>query len=113
MATNKIPPITASTVFKGRARVPNPIYLLVFINTSLTKEYAVSDLCNQQNWNTSDKAKIKIEGSIEHPTIVSAIINSAPTTANIIYNHIRINIITGIYFKHNIARLWSFFKDFI
>jgi hypothetical protein len=44
---------------------------------------------------------------------VSAIINSAPTTANIIYNHIRINIITGIYFKHNIARLWSFFKDFI
>ena len=34
--------------------------------------------------NTSDNANIKIDGRIEHPTIVSAIISSNPNTANIV-----------------------------
>jgi hypothetical protein len=29
------------------------------------------------------------------------------------YSHISKNIITGIYFRHNIATLWSFLNDFI
>lgn len=89
------------------------MYLLVFIIKSLTRAYPVSDLCNQQNWNTSDKENIKSEGSKEHPTILSAIINSNPNTEQIIYSHINKNIITGIYFKQIIAILWFFFKDFI
>jgi hypothetical protein len=44
---------------------------------------------------------------------VSAITNSKPKTANIVYPHIAKNIIIGMYFKHNIAILWSFFKVFI
>ena len=102
---NNSPPTTTITVFKGIAHAPNPIYLFEFINKSHIREYPVSDLCTQQNLNTSDRANIKIEGRIEHPTIVSAIISSAPTTANPIYIHINRNIITGIYFKHNIAIL--------
>lgn len=108
-----MPPTINITVLIGIAHDPSPIYLFEFIIKSHSKEYPVNDLCIQQNWNTSDRAKIKTEGSTEHPTILSAITNSAPTIANPIYNHIRINIITGMYFKHNIAILWSFLKDFI
>lgn len=64
--------------------IPRPIYLFAFINKSTNKEYPVNDLCTQQKWNTSDNANIKIDGRIEHPTIVSAIINSNPNTANIV-----------------------------
>lgn len=80
---------------------------------SQINEYPVNDLWTKQNWNTSDNANIKIEGSIEHPTIESAIINSAPITAKPIYIHIKKNIITGMYFKHNMAILWSLRNDFI
>ena len=97
----------------GNTKGPNPMYLLVFIIKSLTRAYPVSDLCNQQNWNTSERENIKSEGNNEQPTILSAMINSMPNTAHIIYNHISKNIIAGIYFKQIIAILWFFFKDFI
>lgn len=109
---NAVPKI-AIIVFRGTVQGPSPIYLFALINKSTNKEYPVKDLCTQQKWNTSDSAKINIEGNIEHPTIVSAIINSKPKIANIVYPHIAKNIITGMYFKHNIAILWSFFKVFI
>lgn len=54
--------------------IPRPIYLFTFINKSTNKEYPVNDLCTQQKWNTSDNANIKIDGRIEHPTIVSEIL---------------------------------------
>ena len=102
---NKIAPKYIIIVFKGNVNIPNPMYLLAFIKISTNKEYPVNDLCIQQKLNTSDNANIKIDGRIEHPTIVSAIINSNPKTAHNVYDHIRINMITGIYFKHNIATL--------
>lgn len=63
---------------------PNPMYLSILIIRSTKSEYPVRDLCIQQKWNTSDKAKMRIDGSIEHPTIVSAIANSHPTIAHIV-----------------------------
>ena len=89
------------------------MYLLTFINKSTNSEYPVNDLCTQQKWNTSDNAKNRIEGSIEHPTTISAIANSIPRTASVVYPHIAINITTGMYFKHNIAILWFFLRVFI
>ena len=62
---------------------------------------------------TSDNANIKIDGSIEHPTMESANIKLHPATANIVYIHINRNIIIGIYFKHSIAILWFFINVFI
>lgn len=81
---NKNNPTNAIIVFKGCVNTPRPKYLFAFINKSTNKEYPVNDLCTQQKWNTSDNANIKIDGRIEHPTIVSAIINSNPNTANIV-----------------------------
>jgi hypothetical protein len=42
---------------------------------------------------------------MEHPTMESANIRLHPATAKIVYPHINRNIITGIYFRHNIAVL--------
>jgi hypothetical protein len=112
-ATNRTNPNIARAILIGTTCGPNPIYLFALIKISTINEYAVNDLCTQQKWNTSDNANIKIDGSIEHPTMESANIKLHPATANIVYIHINRNIIIGIYFKHSIAVLWFFINVFI
>lgn len=68
--------------FNGNNQDPKPTYRFELISTSTKSEYPVNDLCTKQKLNTSDSAKIKTDGSSEHPTIVSANINSNPQTAN-------------------------------
>lgn len=99
-------PITISVTCIGNRAPPNPKYLSILINKSVNIEYTVNDLWTIQKLNTFETDKISKDGNIAHPTIISATTKLATKIASVVLNHITMNIVIGIYFKHRNAILW-------